>query len=835
MQSVAIIVLCTLAAVAYGIVHDQVTARVCVEYFTIGHPPVFHTNSPTQLGLGWGVLATWWVGVLLGVPLAFAARFGAKPKRSALSLVRPVTALLAVNGACALLAGCIGYIAASKGWVRLVGRLATAVPDDRHVVFLADLWAHWSSYLVGFVGGIVVCVLVWIGRRRVSPTPSDRRVMSMARAASVMVVLLGACLTVYAEEPTDTPPLVEEPLTEADRGHWAFTPLVRNVLPPVNDARWVRNPIDRFILARLERSGLQPMPPADRATLLRRVTFDLTGLPPTPAELVAFLADASPDAWERAVERLLDSSAYGEHWAQHWLDVARFAETDGFEHDLVRPEAWRYRDWVIEAFNHDMPYDEFVRLQVAGDKLRPGDAAAAVATGFLLAGPDMPDLNLQEERRHNVLNEMTATVGAVFLGLQIGCAQCHDHKFDPISQADFYRLRALFEDAEFFKPNPLGRVMQEAPSPTAPSRIMVRGDFRRPGATLEPGYPRIANPWCETVPAHPEGNETGGRRVALARWLTQPDHPLATRVIVNRLWQAHFGRGLVATPSDFGFMGSRPTHSELLDWLAAELPAQGWSLKRMHRLIVNSATYRQASRPALPEWSAGETEAARVAWQRSMAADPDNELLARMGRRRLEGEAIRDAMLAAADSLTARRGGQGVMPPLPDELVHTLLKGQWQVNSDEEDHRRRSIYLFARRNLRYPLFEAFDRPDALASCARRDRSTTAPQGLYLLNSEFSLVQARRLAGYVLGHTDGLEAQIDLCYRRLLSRAPTAEELASSRNFLFREASRLRTESHAADELPSPLPAVAGVDPYSSAALVELCLAMFNLNEFIYVD
>jgi hypothetical protein len=447
----------------------------------------------------------------------------------------------------------------------------------------------------------------------------------------------------------------------------------------------------------------------------------------------------------------------------------------------------------------------------------------------------MPDLNLQEERRHNLLNEMTATVGAVFLGLQIGCAQCHDHKFDPLSQADFYRLRAVFEDAEFFKPSPLGRVMQEASGTVAPGRLMVRGDFRRPGPALEPGYPRIANPWCETVPPHTAGVESSGRRAALSHWLTRPDHPLATRVIVNRLWQWHFGRGLVSSASDFGFTGSRPTHPELLDWLATELPAQGWSLKRMHQLIVSSATYRQTSRPASPAGSAGEAAAARTAWERSRAADPDNELLARMVRRRLEGEAIRDAMLAAAESLSARRGGLGVMPALPEELVHTLLKGQWQVSPDEEDHRRRSIYLFARRNLRYPMFEAFDRPDALASCPRRDRSTTAPQALYLLNSEVSLAQARRLAGYLLAHASDVESQIDLCYRRLLSRAPTGDELASSRAFLSSEAARLRGATRTTEELLSPLPAGSAVDPCASDALIEFCLSMFNLNEFIYVD
>ncbi|MEX2559132.1 MAG: DUF1553 domain-containing protein, partial [Pirellulales bacterium] len=458
----------------------------------------------------------------------------------------------------------------------------------------------------------------------------------------------------------------------------------------------------------------------------------------------------------------------------------------------------------------------------------PGDESAAVATGFLLAGPDMPDINLQDERRHTVLNEMTSTVGAVLLGLQIGCAQCHDHKYDPLSQADFYRLRAVFETADLFKPQPFGRVLAEQHDPPRASYLMVRGDFRRPGPAIEPAFPRVANPWGDHVLA-----SDGGRRVALARWLTRPDHPLTTRVLVNRLWQEHFGRGLVDTSSDFGLMGSPPTHPDLLDWLALELPRQGGSLKRMHKLLLSSATYQQASRI---DPGASADDPLRQAWQRLWKVDPHNELVGRMNRRRLDGEAIRDAMLSSADRLSTRRGGPGVMPPLPQELVTTLLAGHWKQSPDEEDHRRRSIYVFARRNLRYPLFEAFDRPDALASCPRRGRSTTAPQALILFNSEFSLAQSRTLAGFLLSHTDGsLEAAIDLCHRRLLSRAATPSELDSARGFILAGAQRLRDEGRSAEQLALPDPLPAGADVWQAASLVDYCLAMFNTNEFIYVD
>jgi hypothetical protein len=616
--------------------------------------------------------------------------------------------------------------------------------------------------------------------------------------------------------------LHEPPITAFDRDHWAFRPLVRAQPPTVKDQAWPAGAVDRFILAQLETKDLRPQPPADRRTLLRRVTFDLTGLPPTPEEAAEFLADDSPQAYKRVVDRLLASQAYGERWAQHWLDLARFAETDGFEHDKVRPQAWRYRDWVIEALNRDLPLDEFIRLQIAGDELEPEDKQAAIATGFLLAGPDMPDINLKEERRHMVLNEITSTVGSVFLGLQIGCAQCHDHKYDPISQADFYRLRSVFETAELFKTPSEGRMVRESGA-TPVSHLMVRGDFRRPGAKLEPAIPRVLNPTGEKLPSATyeqklSKQKSSGRRTALAKWLTGSNQPVTTRVLVNWIWQQHFGKGLSRTPSDFGVMGEAPSHAELLDWLATELVREGWSLKRLQRILVTSATYQQASRPT-PELD----DKGLRSWQRTQTVDPENRLLGRMERRRLEGEAIRDAMLASSERLSSGRGGPGVMAPLPEEMLATLLKGQWKTSASEDDHRRRSIYLFVRRNLRYPLFEAFDRPDTNASCPRRNVSTTAPQALVLLNSEFSLSAARDLAAYVLQRAKSdPAARIELVYQRTLGRPATRAEIDSAQKFLVEQAARVRA---AKDEKVSP----------ETAALVGFCLAMFNLNEFIYLD
>lgn len=620
--------------------------------------------------------------------------------------------------------------------------------------------------------------------------------------------------------------IVEPEITAKERRHWAFQPLTRPEPPAVRHADSVTTPVDRFVLRKLEDAGLGLRPAADRRTLIRRVAFDLTGLPPTLEEMDRFLGDPSPGAYRDLVDRYLASPAYGERWAQHWLDLARFAETDGFEHDKVRPDAWRYRDWVIQALNDDLPYNRFVALQLAGDQLAPGSEDARLATGFLLSGPDMPDLNLQEERRHNVLNEITSTVGATLLGLGLGCAQCHDHKYDPVSQADFYRMRAFFEHT--IRPErdqPLGLVIREPGSGPVPTRFMIRGDFRRPGPEVQPAFLRIMSPVAEVTAAGVDAaSSLGSPRVALAEWITRPDHPLALRVIANRLWQHHFGVPLAGTPNDLGLQGEVPTHPELLDWLATELPRRGWSLKAMHRLILNSATYRQQSVGSGP------------AWERALAEDPHNRLLSRMRRIRLGGEVIRDAMLAVSGSLNRERGGPGVRPPLPAEVTVTLLKGQWPVSTNAADHHRRSIYLFARRNLRYPIFDVFDRPDANASCARRHESTTAPQSLTLLNSQFSLEMARRLAGSVAAQAGDLSAdRISRSYQLALGRPPTAEEAGAALEFLTRQADRLQAEGREPGSLVAFIPPDGRQDPHADAAFVDFCLALFNLNEFIFVD
>lgn len=586
--------------------------------------------------------------------------------------------------------------------------------------------------------------------------------------------------------------------------------------------------MDRFILKALEDRGLLPAPEANSLTLMRRVTFDLTGLPPTEDEVSAFLADEALEqaedaknkpSYERLVDRLLASPAYGERAAQFWLDLARFAETDGFEHDKVRPEAWRYRDWVIQTLNADMPYRQFVSEQLAGDEIASHDPDAVIATGFLLAGPDMPDINLQEERRHEFFNGMTANVGEVLLGLQLGCAQCHDHKADPISQYDFYRLRAFFDSMDV-----LGamekeeqadggaqtvrtglRVARNARKPHE-SHLALRGDFRRSGPVVEPRFPRVVD-WPSTAGTSGSSQEpqtSDGRRTALARWITNPRNPLTARVIVNRLWQQHFGVGLVGTSSDFGLMGAAPTHPELLDWLATEFEKQGGNFKSFHRLLVTSAVYRTASRPT----ETGPDTGATSGWKALIATDPANEFLGRCRRRRIDGESLRDAMLLVSGRLNPSQGGPGVRPPLPPEVVGTLLRDQWAVTKNPADHVRRSIYLFARRNLRFPLLEVFDKPDTNISCPRRMTTTIAPQALHLMNSEFSHATAAQLARLIAAKSVDDRSRLAECYRRIYARTPTEEEQAAAFEFL-------RT---------------AGSDGWS-----DLCLALINANEFVTID
>ncbi len=690
-------------------------------------------------------------------------------------------------------------------------------------------------------------------------------------------------------ERTTKQPLI---VTEEDRQFWSFRPLQRPALPPVKNPVWCQTPIDHFILAQLEEKGLSPDPPADRRKLLRRVYFDLIGLPPLPEKLEAFVNDPSPNAYEKRIDDLLNNPHFGERWARHWLDLARFAESHGFEHDYDRPTAYHYRDFVIKAFNQDLPYDTFVKWQIAGDELAPANPLALMATGFLAAGVHSTQItkNQVEKERYDELDDITRTLGTAMLGLTIGCARCHDHKYDPIPTRDYYRLLSIFtttvrsemdldidpqgyqrakaqfdaEHAQLVEPlaqyeaHELPRRFEQwrathlpqarlsdrprrlllswyrlldppwrqrawkvidhqnhAPKPNVvkalissegvkavrlhtqggdyldETHFLKRGDPNQKGGVATQSFLQVLmrSPEQEKhwqVPP-PVGWRTSYRRRALAEWLTDVDAgagPLLARVIINRLWQHHLGRGLVNTPSDFGFQGERPTHSELLYWLAGVLIQSGWRLKHIHKLILMSAVARQNA--------AHDTEKAH--------ADPENRLHWRRIPRRLEAEIVRDALLAVSGTLESRMFGPG-----------TLDEGQ----------KRRSIYFFVKRSKLVPTLVLFDAPDALQGIDRRPTTTVAPQALLLMNNPavrgYAENFARRLC---LREDQSLTEAVRSGYLAALGRQPSETELADSVHFIQQEA-----ESYQAD----------GKANARNLALADFCQVLMSLNEFIYID
>ncbi len=684
---------------------------------------------------------------------------------------------------------------------------------------------------------------------------------------------------------------------------WAYQPFVRPVVPP---EPVTVNPIDAFIKAKLIEKKLALQPKLDKARLLRRLSFDLTGLPPTPEQLAEFLKDESSDAVLKQINRMLESPQYGERMALMWLDAVRYAESDGFKADDYRPQAWRYRDYVIRSFNDDKPYNKFVQEQIAGDELFPDNNDAKIATGFLRMYPDEYNAVNLEQRRQEILNDITDTTGQVFLGLTLGCAKCHDHKTDPIHQEDYYRFQAFFAGwkpvdevlpsekssemlkalkewetktleirktlAEFEKPfrekfsakrrsrfpeeyaklldmpegekTPLQKqicamiekqvyadengmftgmkaedktkhdalkkqLAEFGPKPPEPPRVMAmgdigpdapptfrlkRGNWRFPKDEVKPGYISVIDE--KDAELTPSKNGLG-RRANLATWITKADHPLTSRVAVNRLWQHFFGRGLVPTSDDFGTTGERPTHPELLNWLASELvkpkisgKKHEWSLKHIVRLIVTSETYQQDSM-SIPE---------------GFKLDPNNNLFWRQNRKRLEGETLRDAILSVTGTLTTKAGGPSIYPELPPEL-----KGaKWPLSVDTERNRR-SIYVAVRRNTRYPLFAAFDAPERTEACNRRYETTTAPQALMLLNDQMILDKAARLSERVRKESKDDSEIVEKLFVYALSRQATSKEKEAIANFV-------KESKHD-----------------SATTWREVSHAVLNLNEFIFVD
>ena len=623
---------------------------------------------------------------------------------------------------------------------------------------------------------------------------------------------------------------VLDPRTERAREHWAFQPLREVEPPPVSDPAWGRTPIDRFILAALDDRGLEPSAAIDPRRLIRRICFDVVGLPPTADEIDPFIAEYEADAdaaVARLVERLLESEHYGERWGRHWLDVARYADSCGQEGDQDRPHAYHYRNFVIRAFNDDLPWDTFVKWQLAGDEYEPGNAEAVAATGFLVGGTStVLDKNkeyLEEEllrNRYNELDDIVATTGSAFLALTVGCARCHDHKYDAISAREYYRLLAGFHGGDRADVKlPDGReafVFAESGSTPVSTWLFERADFYDRDQPVNLGFIDVLlrgtaadEYWTGAREAMPDAASTLQRR-AMAEWMTDVEHgagPLLARVIVNRVWQHHFGEGIVRTTSDFGVRADPPTHPELLDWLASELIDNGWRLKPLHRLILTSSAYRQSS--AIDAGSA--------------AIDPENRLLWRMRPQRLEAEILRDVMLSAAGTLNLETYGRPFKPPIPKE-ANTARNLKSPYPDDAEDSpatRRRSVYMFHKRLVPFPLLQAFDRPDLLLSCAERDNTTVAPQALALLNDAFVRQRAVEFADRLLqSQQEGDAELVRSAFAIALGRAPTVSEESACIEFLSsRVAARAaRKEEHARLQ-----------------ATADFCQTVFSLNEFLYVD
>ncbi len=600
------------------------------------------------------------------------------------------------------------------------------------------------------------------------------------------------------------------------RDWWSLQTVERPAVP-----RLAKHPVDAFIAAKLAKESMVSAVRADRRTLVRRAYFDLTGLPPTPEQVEQFIRNPAPDAWSRLIDRLLASPRYGEHWARHWLDLVRFAETDGYERDKLKPNIWRYRDWVINAFNSDMPYTQFVAEQLAGDEVPNRTEQSVVATGMIRAGTWNDEPNDPNDYLYTRLEDMVHTSTSAFLGLTVKCARCHEHKFDPIPQSDYYRI------ASFFWAGHMGQSNQGGPTTKAlgydaygwtdknsnppPIRLLLNGERHKPGPEIAPGFLSAVNALDKPLTPPPSGSKTTQRRLQFARWITNELNPLTARVMVNRLWLQHFGQGLVRTPNNFGFKGELPTHPGLLDWLASEFmrptsdTGPAWTLKRIHKLIMTSNTYRQQSvHPHETQYS-----------QR----DSLNRNLWKFNRRRISSESLRDAMLAVGGRLNMRMGGPSFYPGMSAEALEGLSRkaGDWK-SSPADERSRRSIYMMTKRSRLLPLMTTFDFSDTTASCGQRDVTTVAPQALALLNNQFTHAQSEALAKRLAGHAASATEQVKLAWQLAFGRNPSDGELGQAENHLHEQRQHFDGRNN-----PGHL------------ALASLCHVLLNCNEFIYVD
>ncbi len=626
--------------------------------------------------------------------------------------------------------------------------------------------------------------------------------------------------------------------------HWSYRPLRRPEAPRIASAKSVAQPIDAFVMARLETHGLALAEAADRVTLCRRLYLDLLGLLPPPEVVTSFASDASPWAVEKLVDLILASPHFGERWGRHWLDLARYADSNGYEDDQYRPDAWRFRDWVVSSFNHDQPFDQFTVEQIAGDLLPAPTYAQRVATGFHRMTPsnEAGAGNVDEEYRVKTVKDRIGTTGTVWLGLTVGCAECHAHKYDPLNQREYYELYAFYDQTEEFdidapslparfwdtyavaKKNAKGGFdnLNNIPKPPSTKALTLisasvprqsyvheRGDFRDRGENVSARTPRFLPPLAVRGSA--------ADRLDLARWIVSPTNPLTARVVANRVWQHLFGRGLVPTPEDFGIKGEPPSHPLLLDWLAAELLHSGWQRKALIRRIVLSSTYQQSSR-GRPEL--------RV-------RDPENRLLARQNRVVVEAEVVRDLALGASQLLVRSIGGPSVQPPLPSGLTEVReLKNENFREEDQSDERyRRGLYVNVQRTFLYPSLRTFDVADPNVPCTKRERSVTPLQALTLLNERAFLECARELGRRLAGESDSIDQRIRQAFQRCLARQPSTGELNTISQLFATQRTLYNAERDAA-QLFVGASGAEGIDVAESAAWLVVARTLINVEEFI---
>ncbi|MCB5183602.1 DUF1549 and DUF1553 domain-containing protein [Methylobacillus gramineus] len=761
------------------------------------------------------------------------------------------------------------------------------------------------------------------------------------------VLLSGATATLAAEADAEKTAKPAASKTSSANKDWSWQPVATPQVPSVQQKKWVRSPIDAFVLAKLEESSVKPSAEASRAAFIRRATLDAWGLIPSTEEVNAFVNDKSPDAYEKLVDRLLSSPRYGERQARKWLDLARYADSTGFQGDQTRPSMWRYRDYVINSFNEDKPYDRFVKEQLAGDELYPGDTNALVATGFMAGFPDNKNSRDLIQRKYQITTDITDTVGTAILGTTFECARCHNHKADKISQKDYFALQAFFSNVSavdnipaprgsiearyeqdkakweeatkeirakraaiieplraaaeqyhkerylsdsrdsIFKPKnewnatdrwvhhrlanvttdeDLGAylrvsgeskenpeyvaeneskwleykkltddlkkfdklkpakgsntisAMTELGYADAPSSfVFFGGNHERPLDEVQPAFPAaLTSEKPQIIPT----SISSGRRTALANWIASPQNPLTARVFVNRVWDQYFGTGIVRTVSDFGRAGDKPSNPELLEYLASNFVKQGWSVKKLHKEILLSSVYRQSSDYR----------------EDAYKADPENKLLAVFPRKRLDAEQIRDSLLVASGKLEDKVGGPSVMPPVPSNLNAGAL---WQVSGDKQDYNRRSLYVFTRRSVPYPLLATFDMASAQQVHSKRDVTTTPLQALALVNSDIVFEWSQSLAGKVISEAGGNEtAQIEKLYQILFARSPDKAEKATLTAFLANHEKIIKAKLKDADgrlalAVPVGLKDTQQLDPVRASAFVDLVHTVANSNEFSY--